>query len=216
MMKLMTIAVLSLSLTSLTAQEPKAGVFEKSIRHHHISDHIGDQMFTVGSGKVRFSNLRFGKEITSVPDSIKTAVPVVINENYVMANGDSAKQKVVMFYADVENKRLYINPEYFTNLQKCYADDVVVGPIGGVTQAFLDHGFSGSDVIALLMMAEVVGTYHHLYANVRLVKEQEKEGHYRAHYKATHHYCTNDCYDDDYQFDFEMTKLGSDYSMSIF
>ncbi len=202
---------MSLSYTSLVAQKSKRG----PIRQHHISETSGDKVFTVGNGDVKFSSLNFGKEITAKPDSI-SAVPVIINQNYIMSNGDSLKDKVVMFYADTAKMKLYTNPDYFVFLKKCHAEDEAVGPIGEFNQQFLDHGFTGSDVITLLMMAEIVGTYYHLYANVRLMKESLEGDEYVAHYKATHHFCTNDCYDDNYRFNFSMTKFDSTHVIGIF
>jgi hypothetical protein len=70
----------------------------------------------------------------------------------------------------------------------------------------LEEGFSYFDIGLILMHADVIQTYVHLYAELSLKKEVENEQEYKAFFHVVYHFCISDCFDPEYDFVYILIK----------
>jgi len=147
----------------------------------------------------------FNANLSVAPSDNQNLIDVTVSEAY-FESQQLDFEKIIFFKVDTTTETLYLNPEYFVQLnrQNAIFIDSRILPLGEFT--YKKHNLRYRDFAFLLMYAEVIQTYMHLYATVELVHEDIGADTYKAYFNATHHYCTNDCSQKDYGFGFEINK----------
>lgn len=107
-----------------------------------------------------------------------------------------------LFWFTPDYSAVVVDQRYFSDLAA--ADATRVNAQEKVTLGkFLDLTFAlpPREVVKFLLEAEIIRTYVHIEAEVRLVKEVDDGKSYASSWEGTHTYYTNERNDEDYKFD---------------
>lgn len=110
-----------------------------------------------------------------------------------------------VFFSDITETNLFVNNDLFNDLSilnATYIDNyerIIIGRYKGSEENY-------KEIINMLIKSQVVNTYDHISADVKLVEERVDSEKYTSFFEATHRYCTNECTSADYSFKIEIEK----------
>ena len=121
----------------------------------------------------------------------------------------------VLMLRDIQKKQVVVNRRYFGDLERGDATRLPIETTHALGR-FLDLSFarlSPRQLVLLLVKAQIIETYWHIEADLKLMQEEDLPDVYRAWFRGVHTYFTNDQNTDPIAFAVAIDKKTGDMTL---